>query len=65
MHLTSFKDHMQESNRMEELQVALLHIAGHHPKLPHLLVGDFNALTKSDYTEEDWKHISEHRASNK
>lgn len=32
--------------------------------IPHFLLGDFNSLTKSDYTEEEWKNIEKIRLQN-
>ena len=31
---------------------------------PHILAGDFNALTQADYSKAEWKAIVDHRASN-
>jgi len=33
-------------------------------KLPHLIVGDFNSLLRSDYSDEEWQEIYNVRASN-
>jgi hypothetical protein len=33
--------------------------------LPHIIVGDFNALKRSDYTQKQWNNITKVRAQNK
>ena len=46
-------DSRYELWRMNEL-MRLLSI---HKSVKHILMGDFNSLTRSDYTNERWKHI--------
>jgi len=52
-------DHKTEPQRLAELK-ALLKIPKPQQH-PHLLLGDFNALKRSDYTESEWEHIAQVR----
>eukprot|EP00958_Prasinococcus_capsulatus_P013033 scaffold1318_cov388-Prasinococcus_capsulatus_cf.AAC.54 len=49
------KDNTSEAVRLEQLRAALEHLQeGARPPRAHLLVGDFNALCREDYTAEVW-----------
>ncbi len=53
-------DHKTENQRMKELEV----LQKIMPSEPHILLGDLNSLTRSDYTNTEWQRISEVRAKN-
>jgi len=50
-------DDRLESTRVKQIQD--LHSVV--PSTPHIILGDFNALRKDDYTDEQWKKISVQR----
>lgn len=50
-------DHRKEETRMEQLKSLLDYTRTKNPL--HLLVGDFNALTRTDYSEEEWEELKE------
>ena len=57
-------DHQYEGvrlNQMNEIQQWIKEIC---PNEPHIMVGDFNALNKADYTSEQWQTISTVRKEN-
>lgn len=45
-------DHMWEKNRIAQLNQLFETISASSTPLPHIIMGDFNAITKSDYTPE-------------
>lgn len=45
-------DHRSEIARMKQLEQLFEHLGTDSKHIPHILMGDFNALTKADYTEE-------------
>lgn len=46
-------DHMWEQNRQRQFDILMENVAkASQSKLPHVLMGDFNAITKSDYTPD-------------
>lgn len=56
-------DHISEEQRAMQLEHVLEALqAGSHPAL---LVGDMNALTRSDYRDEEWAALEERHAANK
>lgn len=58
-HVTVFVthlDHRTEPQRMSEVN-ALLKITA-LVKTPHVILGDFNALRRSDYTDDEWNTIA-------
>jgi endonuclease/exonuclease/phosphatase family metal-dependent hydrolase len=55
--LVTHLDHRTEPNRLTELSM-LLKFATNLSATPHLLMGDFNALKRSDYTDADWNEIA-------
>ena len=62
-------DHRYESTRLKELEViakTLTSLTTHtnDNKTPHIWVGDFNSLTKNDYSVEEWNEISRIRKIN-
>lgn len=54
-------DHKTEEQRMKELTVLQKIL----PREPHILLGDFNSLTRSDYSNDEWQSISDTRAANR
>ena len=59
-------DHRDEKVRIKEYQQMLQMIEDNDfIQLPLVLLGDFNALTKSDYDDERWNEIKEIRQNNK
>lgn len=56
---------MEEGHRIVELNSALGYIAQKYPNIPHLLVGDFNSLTRTDYSVGEWNEIAGHRLGNR
>lgn len=54
-------DNVCEDTRLLQLNTALSNIDS---TKPHLIMGDFNSLDKSDYTEERWNEIISSRQSN-
>lgn len=52
-------DHKIEPQRLKEWQ-KLQHVLPSDK--PHILLGDFNAIRRSDYTEEQWQNIINSRA---
>lgn len=55
-------DHIQEKERERQLE----HVTELLQSVPHPLVlcGDLNALTRSDYTHEEWSAVEERHSSN-
>lgn len=53
-------DHRSEPQRLRELATLLNCV----PKTPHILLGDFNALKRSDYTDKAWEAIATVRRQN-
>uniref|UniRef100_A0A6B2LFH2 Endonuclease/exonuclease/phosphatase domain-containing protein n=1 Tax=Arcella intermedia TaxID=1963864 RepID=A0A6B2LFH2_9EUKA len=51
-----------ESVRMQQLEQILTHI---DQEVPHVLLGDFNALSRADYTDQQWEAIVSERAKNR
>lgn len=58
-------DHRKESHRLKEIH-AIVHdlTETHHLPLFDFWLGDFNALTASDYTQEEWNLIAAIRSQN-
>lgn len=54
-------DHRSELARMEQLEELFAHI---DKEKPHILMGDFNCLNRSDYTEEVWEKLYQIRKKN-
>ena len=54
--------HKNEHIRLKQVQ-KIKSVINH--KTQHFLLGDFNSLTKSDYTENEWKNIENVRLQNK
>mmetsp|Transcript_12015 Transcript_12015/g.22979 ORF Transcript_12015/g.22979 Transcript_12015/m.22979 type:complete len:267 (-) Transcript_12015:340-1140(-) len=51
-------DHRSECRRLQEWEALLLAITGTNPQdLPRMILGDFNALTRSDYNTPEWREI--------
>ena len=58
-------DHMTEENRLEEVHRLLETMEGKSgDQVPYIVVGDFNALRRQDYSEEEWDTIKEIRSRN-
>jgi len=59
-------DYRRETTRMQELDklVAMLDTAANHQSRNMVWMGDFNALTQSDYTDLAWSQIADVRARN-
>lgn len=55
-------DHTCERARELQLGEAISHIDS---EKTHILMGDFNSLKRSDYTEEVWKELTKIRKENK
>jgi len=55
-------DMAYESVRLKQLDQILPHI---DQNIPHLILGDFNALCQSDYSDEDWENLKAVRAKNR
>ena len=51
-------NYQHEHIRKEELSDILEKIDSYTKEYPSILLGDFNALTKSDYSEKEWGKIS-------
>jgi len=60
-------DHVRETTRLGQLRDLLEHLE-ERPNIPPLLhrvlLGDFNALTRSDYSEAEWRQVADVRARN-
>ncbi|XP_065829345.1 uncharacterized protein [Oscarella lobularis] len=54
-------DHMSEELRL--LQAGKLLERCKQLKKPHILMGDFNSLTRSDYDDDEWEDLIEERKS--
>eukprot|EP01084_Bolivina_argentea_P210759 358627_1 len=57
-------DYRDEKIRINEYNKILKVIQRYEKLLPMIFIGDFNALTKSDYTENEWNHITKIRKDN-
>ncbi|CAM9681311.1 unnamed protein product [Choristocarpus tenellus] len=60
-------DHVDERARMEQAQSLLRElekILGTNDGRAFIVAGDFNALTRIDYSTEQWKEIEDHRKAN-
>ena len=62
-------DHRYESTRLKELLVITktlnsLTSRENDSSVPHIWVGDFNSLTKDDYTVDEWNEITRVRKVN-
>ena len=60
-------DHVSETTRLAQLRQLNEYLASVADKPPverRIFCGDFNALTKSDYSNEEWKDIFDVRSSN-
>ena len=62
-------DHRYESTRLKELDVITKTLTSltsntNDNKTPHIWVGDFNSLTKDDYSVDEWNEISRIRKLN-
>ncbi|GIQ86374.1 PGAP2-interacting protein [Kipferlia bialata] len=60
-------DHVSEDARMVQIKEAVesMPSAHAHDSLPAVLVGDFNALLRTDYTDEQWAEIKRIRGQSK
>lgn len=56
-------NHKKEQKRRKEV-TSIVSLMTNEYELPDLWVGDFNALTKDDYTEEEWERIFQVRKKN-
>ena len=50
-------DHRKETTRMKELQTIVQDFQKQNLQLPDIIMGDFNALTRSDYSSQEWDEI--------
>ena len=62
-------DHIREPHRLKEIDVIKrtidsLTIRNEENRVSHIWVGDFNSLTKEDYTSEEWDDIATVRSRN-
>ncbi|CAE7654963.1 unnamed protein product [Symbiodinium sp. KB8] len=60
--LVTHWDHISEAERLRQAESIL---SGHSllsHDLPHLLVGDLNAMKRSDYTDQEWAGLEERNA---
>ena len=57
-------DHQNEKVRMEQTRTMIRTFLQKGESLPDLWMGDFNALTKFDYTKAEWSEIADIRARN-
>lgn len=66
LNLTFFQDYRAEPLRLEELTEIRYKMSEllEDPDCRQIWCGDFNALTRSDYSEEEWKEIANVRARN-
>ena len=54
-------DHVREPNRLSQLATLA---ASFDKRRPDCIIGDFNALTRSDYSRAEWDRIADVRARN-
>jgi endonuclease/exonuclease/phosphatase family metal-dependent hydrolase len=52
-------DHISEDVRLKQLDTVLRFCQEF--RKPHILMGDFNALTREDYTDDEWQELVEER----
>ena len=57
-------DHQNEKVRMEQTRTMIQTFLRKGLPLPDVWMGDFNALTKDDYTKAEWSEIADIRARN-
>ena len=53
-------DHREENKRIEEYKT-MSQLIANNQNLPLVFIGDFNALTRSDYTDSEWERITKIR----
>lgn len=58
-------DHRKEQTRMDEVKVIVKTFERNGAPLPQVWVGDFNALTRADYTHQEWNQIAQVRQKNR
>jgi endonuclease/exonuclease/phosphatase family metal-dependent hydrolase len=57
--LQTHLDHISEDVRLKQLDTVLRFCQEF--RKPHILMGDFNALTREDYTDDEWQELVEER----
>ena len=55
-------DHVRETTRLSQLRAIADHQLSPHREQRQIWLGDYNALTRSDCSEEMWARIADHRA---
>ncbi|CAK0788355.1 unnamed protein product [Prorocentrum cordatum] len=60
--LATHWDHISEAERVIQADSLLASVADLTGGLPHLLVGDLNAMKRADYTSEEWSALQERNA---
>eukprot|EP00435_Cladocopium_sp_Y103_P028080 s1444_g7.t1 len=63
--LATHLDHISEAERLRQAESILSHQARLSSGLPHLLVGDLNAMKRSDYSEEEWAALEARNSRNR
>lgn len=63
--LATHLDHISEAERLRQAESILSHRARLSNGLPHLLVGDLNAMKRSDYSEEEWAALEARNSRNR
>ena len=62
--LATHLDHISESERLRQAESILSHRLRLSKGLPHLLVGDLNAMKRSDYSNKEWKALETRNSKN-
>lgn len=57
-------NHKKEEKRVKEIRAIVRGFERENLPLPDLWMGDFNALTRKDYTKEEWNRIYQVRSRN-
>lgn len=63
--LATHLDHISEAERLRQAESILSHRQRLSKGLPHLLVGDLNAMKRSDYSEEEWAALEQRNLKNR
>lgn len=57
-------DHVRETTRLGQLRAVAEQLEQLGPSTSQIWLGDFNALTRADWHEQEWARLAEHRARN-
>ncbi|CAK9040057.1 unnamed protein product [Durusdinium trenchii] len=63
--LATHLDHISEAERLRQTESILFHRARLSKGLPHLLVGDLNAMKRSDYSAKEWAALETRNSENR